>query len=75
MKKRILSIFLVMVMLITMMPTFAIPSFALTSGDFEYEVLEDGTAEITGYTGSATDLEIPSTIDGFSVETRPPFKL
>lgn len=38
-----------------------------TSGDFEYTVLDDGTAEITGYNGSATELEIPSTLDGHNV--------
>lgn len=38
-----------------------------TSGDFEYKVLDDGTAEITGYNGSATELEIPSTLDGYTV--------
>lgn len=38
-----------------------------TSGVFEYRVLDDGTAEITGYNGSATELEIPSTLDGYTV--------
>ena len=35
-----------------------------TSGDFEYEVLYGGTAEITDYSGSATKLEIPSILNG-----------
>lgn len=38
-----------------------------TNGDFEYTVLDDGTASITGYNGSATELEIPSTLDGYKV--------
>ncbi len=35
--------------------------------DFSYQVLEDGTAEITGYTGSAEELTIPSEIDVYLV--------
>lgn len=38
-----------------------------SNSDFEYRVLEDGTAEITGYKGQATDLVIPSKIDGYKV--------
>lgn len=37
------------------------------SGNFEYEILEDGTAEIKGYNGTASDLVIPSEIDGYKV--------
>ena len=37
------------------------------SGDYSYNVLSDGTVKITGYTGSATDLTIPATIDGKKV--------
>ena len=39
----------------------------ITSGDWQYVVLEDGTAEITRYTGEAETLEIPESIDGISV--------
>lgn len=35
--------------------------------DFVYTVLSDGTAEIAGYTGNDTDINIPSTIDGRKV--------
>ena len=35
----------------------------ITSGDWQYVVLEDGTAEITRYEGKAKTLEIPDTID------------
>jgi len=41
--------------------------FAETSGDFSYVVLEDGTAQITGYAGTATVVEIPPEIDGYTV--------
>lgn len=35
--------------------------------EFTYTVLEDGTAEITGYTGNDSTVVIPSTIDGYKV--------
>ena len=41
-------------------------NFASVTG-YKYRLLDDGTLEITGYTGSATRLEIPSTIDGYTV--------
>lgn len=37
---------------------------AETSGDFDYEVLEDGTVSITMYNRSDSQLEIPETLDG-----------
>ncbi|MBQ9947209.1 MAG: fibronectin type III domain-containing protein [Oscillospiraceae bacterium] len=40
---------------------------ASTSEDYEYSLLDDGTIEITDYTGSATELDIPAKIDGYSV--------
>lgn len=36
-------------------------------GNFEYRVLEDDTLEITKYTGSETEIKIPSEIDGTTV--------
>ncbi|MCD8026780.1 MAG: leucine-rich repeat protein [Clostridiales bacterium] len=40
-----------------------------TTGESEYtyKVLADGTAEITGYSGSDTEIEIPSEIDGYII--------
>ncbi len=40
---------------------------AVVSGDFEYEINADNTATLTSYTGTATELVIPSTIDGYTV--------
>ncbi|MGN0550647.1 MAG: leucine-rich repeat domain-containing protein, partial [Acutalibacteraceae bacterium] len=37
------------------------------SGDYEYDLSYDGTASIIRYTGSASTLTIPSTIDGVTV--------
>ena len=39
---------------------------AVESGDWSY-VLEDGTARITKYSGSETEIEIPSSVDGYTV--------
>ena len=34
---------------------------------YVYTLLEDGTAEITMYTGKATELEVPGKLDGYAV--------
>ena len=39
------------------------------SGDFEYVLLDDGTAEITAYTGSSAKLDIPAQLDGHAVSS------
>lgn len=36
-------------------------------GDYEYTVLEDGTVCISSYTGSESDLDIPTVLGGYSV--------
>ena len=56
-------------MLIIGVVSLAIPSKAatLTEGDYEYEILEDGTAKITRYIGSDTEITIPSTLGGNKV--------
>ena len=65
--KRILSLLLALVMIISAVPLGGISVFAAESGDFEYEILEDGTAEITGYNGTAANLVIPAEIDRYKV--------
>ena len=40
---------------------------AETYGDFWYDILDDGTVEITDYSGSAENVNIPAEIDGKSV--------
>ncbi len=56
-------------MLIIGVMSLTIPSKAatLTEGDYEYEILEDGTAKITRYIGSDTEITIPSTLGGNKV--------
>ena len=66
-KKRIVSALLAVCMVLTMLPLTGLTAFAAESGDFTYTVLSDGTAEITNYTGSATELTIPSQLDGYTV--------
>ena len=78
--KKIVCMILAMVMMCTafMSSTISLSSVSAakvedidvvgaTSGDYKYQVLDDGTAEITRYNGSATYLEIPLEIDGYSV--------
>lgn len=38
-------------------------------GDFEYRILQDGTAEITKYRGEAANLAIPDNVNGTTVST------
>lgn len=50
--------------------SFALAEEALqtiTSGDFDYIVLEDGTAQIVNYHGETQTLEIPAELDGLRV--------
>ncbi|MBO5470411.1 MAG: leucine-rich repeat protein [Lachnospiraceae bacterium] len=56
-------------MLIIGVMSLTIPSKAatLTEGDYEYEILEDGTAKITRYIGSDTEITTPSTLGGNKV--------
>ncbi|MDE6980225.1 MAG: leucine-rich repeat domain-containing protein, partial [Lachnospiraceae bacterium] len=39
----------------------------LSNGDFQYQILDNGTIEITGYTGGETEVRIPSDINGRTV--------
>ena len=70
MKKRLLSILLAAALLIGLVPTLLLPAAAAdyTSGDFTYKLNDDGSAIITQYSGSATALTIPSSLDGHTVK-------
>lgn len=66
--KKTLSILLATVLLLSIGTGISI--FALANdktNDFEYYIMEDGTASISGYTGLAKDIVIPSEIDGYTV--------
>ena len=45
----------------------AVCAGAETYGDYYYSVRDDGTVEITGYSGSAEKVDIPEKIDGKNV--------
>ncbi len=74
--KRIISILLSVVTLFSMVGLLVLPVDANealldeatnVSGDYEYRVLSDGTAEIVKYYGINTTISMPSTIDGYIV--------
>ena len=67
--RKYFAVLLALVMTLTAIPLSGLTASAANSGDFEYEVLSetDKTCEITGYTGNATDLTIPSELDGYTV--------
>ncbi|MBR1731592.1 MAG: leucine-rich repeat domain-containing protein [Ruminococcus sp.] len=65
--KKILSSVLAVLMLCSVFAVVPIIVGAHTSGDYNYDIFEDGTAEITSYNGSATELDIPSELDGYTV--------
>ncbi|MCD7726828.1 MAG: leucine-rich repeat protein [Ruminococcus sp.] len=70
MKKRMVSLLTVLAMVLSLsvcLPAVLVSAEALTSGDYEYEILEDGTAKITRYIGSDAEIELPSEIDGYVV--------
>lgn len=39
----------------------------IVSGDFEFKIRTDGTAQVTNYTGSAEIIEVPSSAEGYTV--------
>lgn len=74
--KKFISVFLAFIMVTSAI--FAVPFTAYAkdarvsqppcvSGDFEYTVLSDGTAEITSYYGFDTSVVIPSVVDNYVV--------
>lgn len=63
----VLSVLLTAALLAGMLPCACITAEAETSGDYVYEVLDDGTVSITGYNGDAEEVAIPSEIDGKKV--------
>ena len=67
--RKYFAILLALVMTLTAFPLSGLTASAATRGDFEYEVLSetDKTCEITDYTGEATELTIPSELDGYTV--------
>ena len=65
--KKIVSLILSLVMLMSITSGLNLTAYAETYGDFEYSHIENDFLSITGYKGSETNLEIPSAINGDSV--------
>lgn len=63
--RKTISILLSVVMLLCVF-TSAMPSFALSYGDFSYEIVNEQVV-ITGYNGTSSKIKIPAEIDGKSV--------
>ena len=64
---KFLSLALALLMLVSVFAAVPITASAKTSGEYKYSILDDGTAEITKYSGNAAEVTIPSEIDGYIV--------
>lgn len=69
MKKRLLSLAICVLMALTVIPfgATAETTKTYTSGKYEYIILKDKTVEITSYTGSETNVTIPSKLNNKKV--------
>ncbi len=65
--RKLTSIALALLMLISVFAVAPMTASAMKNGDYYYSVLDGGTAEITGYIGSATELTFPSELGGYTV--------
>ena len=67
--KKLLAILLACLMLIPGGIAMAEEAEALTSGDYEYTLNDDGSASITDYSGKAEALIVPAELDGHSISS------
>ncbi len=66
--KKMLSIVLAFLIVFSALPFYVVATEEFVSGDYTYTVNDDGTtATIIDYAGNATELEIPSELDGYTV--------
>lgn len=70
--KKLLALALTLSLLISAISIISVSaeydsSDNLVSGDYKYEILEDGTASIVAYEGTKAHLTFPTEIDGFKV--------
>ena len=65
--KKTLNVLLALLVAVTSLGTFGTVGMAEKSGDWNYTINDDGTAEITRYFGSDKDVTIPSELDGKKV--------
>ena len=66
-KKSILAVLFVVLLTALTVNGAVADEEVFTSGDYQYRILEDGTAEITRYSGEDEALKIPETLDGKTV--------
>ena len=67
--KKTISLLLVLLLILPASVSYFAdnPPEKFTSGDYDYVILDDGTAEIARYSGSEANLTIPSELDGHKV--------
>lgn len=66
-KRSLWAVLFVMLMMVLSVNGAVAEDNVLRSGDYQYRVLEDGTAEITHYFGRDSVVHIPETLDGKTV--------
>lgn len=69
MKKRLISLLVAACMIFALLPVsaFAADATEYTSGDYRYTLNEDGTATITKYTGTESNITIPKQLQNHEV--------
>ena len=60
--KRLITLMTTVALLSVILPCLAETPTVFTDGDYQFVMLEDGTAEISKYTGEAENLTIPDTV-------------
>ena len=66
--KRVISLLLVLLAAGTVLSARAEDAAARQCGDYRYALAGDGTAVITGYSGTDAALSVPSELDGHTVK-------
>jgi hypothetical protein len=62
--KKVLSAILIMSIILSVLSIIPITTNAVTCGDYEYDLLDNGTVEITKYYGSTSVLTISNSLHG-----------
>ncbi|MBQ7504846.1 MAG: leucine-rich repeat domain-containing protein [Ruminococcus sp.] len=65
--KKPISMLLTLLLMLSVVAVAPITAGALTDGDYEYTVDSNDKATITKYNGTATNVVIPDTLDGYPV--------
>lgn len=65
--KKIISVFLSLIMLLSITTGAELSAYAETSGNYEYDLFDNGIVEITQYTGDDKEVVVPSMIEGYVV--------